>query len=58
MMIFHKLFCFFGMCLCCRQYTSDDHLGGVCVNCGKIHGLIDRFVVRQYLDLKNKEGDK
>lgn len=32
----------FGRCLRCRVYETDEGIGGKCIDCGKVHGWVTR----------------
>lgn len=38
----------FGRCLRCRTYETDEGIGGKCIDCGKVHGWVTREELRAY----------
>jgi hypothetical protein len=37
---------FFDQCLRCKPHSTDDGIGGRCIDCGKIHGWVTRDELR------------
>ena len=37
----------FGRCLRCRVYETEDGIGGKCIDCGKVHGWMTRDELRR-----------
>ena len=37
-----------GRCARCETYSTDDGIGGRCIDCGKVHGWATRDELRSY----------
>lgn len=37
-----------GRCLKCEMHSTDDGIGGRCIDCGKIHGWVTRDELRAF----------
>ena len=45
-----RLMHWLGWCTRCETYSTDDGIGGRCIDCGKIHGWVTRDELRAYAD--------
>jgi len=48
--MFRRLMCWMGVCTRCETYSTDEGIGGRCIDCGKIHGWVTRDELRAYAD--------
>ena len=53
--LFRKLMCLIGLCTRCRTYSTDDGIGGKCIDCGRIHGWITREELREYMNRRIRQ---
>lgn len=48
MTLWSKISHWFGRCPYCEVYSTDDGIGGKCIDCGKIWGWVTRQELRDY----------
>ncbi len=41
-----RLLCWLGWCTRCELQSTDEGIGGKCVDCGRVHGWMTRDEVR------------
>lgn len=55
MTIWSRIAHWFGHCPSCTIYSTDDGIGGKCIDCGKIHGWVTREELRAFADRAAKQ---
>ena len=45
-----RFICRFVGCFRCRPFETAEGMGGLCVDCGKMHGWVTREELRAYAD--------
>jgi hypothetical protein len=48
--MFRRFVCRWVGCLRCRPFETADGIGGLCTDCGKIHGWVTREELLAYAD--------
>jgi hypothetical protein len=46
----------FGLCPHCETYSTDEGIGGKCVDCGKVWGWVTRAELRAYAEKQTSRG--
>lgn len=49
-MMIDKMLCWFKLCRRCKVLSTDEGIGGQCINCGRVHGWVTREQLRAYTD--------
>lgn len=48
----------FGWCVHCEVHSTDEGIGGQCIDCGTVHGWVTREELRAYAEHTVKKARK
>lgn len=51
--MFFRLMCWLGRCMRCETCSTDEGIGGKCVDCGTVYGWVTREELRAYAERRH-----
>jgi len=48
--MFYRIMCKLGWCCRCQVHSTEEDIGGKCIDCGKVHGRVTRAELRAYAE--------